>query len=472
VNARARVGVGALLVVAPVFWVGPVQSMDVPSHTYNAWLAQLIRQGGLPGLWIEPMWTNSMFDRLLDVLLNWFSFATAEQAAMGVTVLVLAAGLSLWIRAAAGRFPWELSPLLLAAVHGTVTQAGFCNFMLSLGFGGAAGAALLAGGRRGWLAAPAGLIGLVANPAGAAMMLALSVYLAVARRVPGRWRGVWFAAGVLSVTGLAAAVRTMLPVWPGSHFLAALGAATLTPYRIAYLLAAAIYLAAVIYLAAAASRREGRAVWTNPLVHALAIAALACMVLPSGVLFPGQAAYFAYIGVRIGLAVMVVTLAWLGAHSLPRRGAWVASGMTAAVYFGLLFTDHLAFRGLDQSLRRLALSVPAGARVVAPLAAEGYLLEPILHAVDRACTGHCSSFFNYEPSSGVFRVRSSPDNGFVEGQRSRILDFENHETVVRADDLPLHLIVVEDGRPRVREAKEGEVLRRARVPLSALAAVD
>jgi hypothetical protein len=36
----------------------------------------------------------------------------------------------------------------------------------------------------------------------------------------------------------------------------------------------------------------------------------------------------------------------------------------------------------------------------------------------------------------------------------------------------LLLMVVEDGRPRVREAKEGEVLRRAHVPLSALAAVD
>jgi hypothetical protein len=468
----ARLGVGALLVVAPVFWVGPVQSMDVPSHTYNAWLAQLIRQGELPGLWIEPMWTNSMFDRMLDVLLGWFSYATAEQAAMGVTVLVLAAGLSLWIRAAAGRFPWELSPLLLAAVHGTVTQAGFCNFMLSLGFGGAAGAALLAGGRRGWLAAPAGLIGLVANPAGATMMLALSVYVGVARRVSGGWRWVWFGAGVLSVAGLAVAIRTMLPVWPGSHLLAALGVTTLTPYRFAYLLVAVVYLGVVVYLAIAASQREGRGVWTNPVAQALAIAVLACMVLPSGVLFPGQAAYFAYIGVRIGLAVMVVTLAWLGAQSLPRRGAWIGSGVTALVYFGLLFSDHLAFRGLDESLRRLALRAPAGARVVLPLAAEGYLLEPMLHGVDRACIGHCSSYFNYEPSSRVFRVRSSASNGIVEAERSRILEFENGETVVRADDLPLYLIVVEDGRPRVREAKEGEVLRRARVPLEALAAVD
>lgn len=150
----------------------------------------------------------------------------------------------------------------------------------------------------------------------------------------------------------------------------------------------------------------------------------------------------------------------------------MASGMTAAVYFGLLFTDHLAFRGLDQSLRRLALSVPAGARVVAPLAAEGYLLEPMLHAVDRACTGHCFSFFNYEASTLHFRLRASPQNGIVEADSARVKGFENHETVVRADDLPLYLIVVEDGRPRVREAKEGEVLRRARVPLSALAAVD
>ena len=129
-----------LALLTPVFWAGRPQAADLPSHTYNVWLAQLIRQGEAPGLWIEPVILNTLYERLMDLLLGWLSYAAAESIAFAFCVLVLGGGAALWVRAAAGRAVWGLAPLLLAAAHGFVTQAGFANFMLSVGFAAAAGA--------------------------------------------------------------------------------------------------------------------------------------------------------------------------------------------------------------------------------------------------------------------------------------------------------------------------------------------
>ena len=37
----------------------------------------------------------------------------------------------------------------------------------------------------------------------------------------------------------------------------------------------------------------------------------------------------------------------------------------------------------------------------------------IQHMIDRACIGYCFSYGNYEPSSGVFRVRAAPGNPYM-----------------------------------------------------------
>src|SRR5271156_4710337 len=39
-------------VLAPVFWHRNIAAGDLGSHLYNAWLAQLIRHGYAPGLWL------------------------------------------------------------------------------------------------------------------------------------------------------------------------------------------------------------------------------------------------------------------------------------------------------------------------------------------------------------------------------------------------------------------------------------
>jgi hypothetical protein len=38
---------------------------DLPSHTYNAWLAHRIERGQTPGLYIESRWSNIIVDETL-----------------------------------------------------------------------------------------------------------------------------------------------------------------------------------------------------------------------------------------------------------------------------------------------------------------------------------------------------------------------------------------------------------------------
>ncbi len=61
----ARLLLISAAVLAPVFWHRNIAAGDLGSHLYNAWLAQLIRHGYAPGLWLAPRWNNALFDLLL-----------------------------------------------------------------------------------------------------------------------------------------------------------------------------------------------------------------------------------------------------------------------------------------------------------------------------------------------------------------------------------------------------------------------
>ncbi len=53
-----RVLIISALVLLPCFWHKSIEAGDLPSHTYNAWLSQLIAHGQAPGLYIESRWNN------------------------------------------------------------------------------------------------------------------------------------------------------------------------------------------------------------------------------------------------------------------------------------------------------------------------------------------------------------------------------------------------------------------------------
>src|SRR5208282_5516148 len=50
------------VVLVPCVWHHHLEAGDVPSHLYNAWLANLIAKGQLPGLFLVRQWNNVLFD--------------------------------------------------------------------------------------------------------------------------------------------------------------------------------------------------------------------------------------------------------------------------------------------------------------------------------------------------------------------------------------------------------------------------
>ncbi|HTP86280.1 MAG TPA: hypothetical protein VMJ34_05005, partial [Bryobacteraceae bacterium] len=71
---------------------------------------------------------------------------------------------------------------------------------------------------------------------------------------------------------------------------------------------------------------------------------------------------------------------------------------------------------------------PAGSRVL------------IQHILDRACIERCWSYGNYEPSTGLFRVRAMAGNPYVLSSYDDAVDMENGEYTVQAEDLPVYQV--------------------------------
>jgi hypothetical protein len=106
------------LMVIPCYWHRRVAAGDLASHTYNAWLAQLIRQGHAPGLYIVHQWNNVLVDLALLHLGGILGFVVAEKIVSSLCVLIFFWGAFAFITAATLRPPWFLVPLLAMISYG------------------------------------------------------------------------------------------------------------------------------------------------------------------------------------------------------------------------------------------------------------------------------------------------------------------------------------------------------------------
>jgi hypothetical protein len=88
-----RIAIISALLLVPCVWHKRIEAGDLPSHTYNAWLSQLIAQGKAPGLYIEPRWNNVPVDVALAKLGPVIGFATAEHILVALAVLIFSGGL-------------------------------------------------------------------------------------------------------------------------------------------------------------------------------------------------------------------------------------------------------------------------------------------------------------------------------------------------------------------------------------------
>ncbi len=121
----------ALLV--PCFWHSRVQAGDLGSHVYNAWLADQIRTGGLPGLALVQPWTNFLFDRVLSALIHLTGYGTGQQIAVSLVVLIFFWGAFRFVAALSGAPAWPVAPLLAVLTYGWTFHAGFFNYLLGMG---------------------------------------------------------------------------------------------------------------------------------------------------------------------------------------------------------------------------------------------------------------------------------------------------------------------------------------------------
>jgi len=443
---RFRILAVSAAVVVPCFWHRDIVSSDLGSHLYNAWLAQLIRQGHLPGLWVGQQHTNVFFDYLLSGFGAAFGLHTGEKLAVSLAVLVFFWGSFALVAAAARRAPWFIAPCIALFTYGWTFHLGFFNYYLSLGFAFFALAILWRGSVREWIAVvPLGALCVLGHPLGLVWLAGGGVYVVVAERMPHRAYQL-----LLSLVAAALLFAAHKYVWahynvysepdPRSTFTGLDQLYLFGPrYQVVqYALLAFALIALIVDLAFARERRRTWSRYAVPL-QLLVLAELGVQLSPGGVHFPPPTAALALVTERLTLIAAVLICCVLGIMR-PRKWHLAASGVIAVIFFGLVYRDTAAVLRMEQQVVQLVSQLPPNQRVM------GTILRPpdsrvlVQHILDRACIGRCWSYGNYEPSTGLFHVHAAPGNPYVLSSYDDAVDMENGEYTVQPEDLPVYQV--------------------------------
>src|SRR5271168_5088881 len=148
-----RIFVISAAVLAPCFWHARIEAGDLPSHVYNAWLAQLIEKGQAPGLYFSHQHNNVLFDLAMLHAANVFGFAVAQKIVVPACVLIVFWGVFAFVGVVSGGPPWFLTPCMGMLAYGYVFSMGFMNFYLSIGLACIGLALAWHGGAGNWMAA-------------------------------------------------------------------------------------------------------------------------------------------------------------------------------------------------------------------------------------------------------------------------------------------------------------------------------
>ncbi len=446
---------GCLLL--PVFWTPRVQAVDMASHTYGAWLTSSVRAGAHAGVSLERVHTNLLVDVMLQGLLLFTGPVWAERIAMSMALLAFVLGAWFWLRAVERNAqPWTVAPLLLVAAHGTVTQTGLVNFLLAMGLGAGAGACLIHG-RRWWIAAiPLAAAAWIAHAMGTLIILAMTAYSRVHRSLGRTERVVLLllAAGAIAISGmLLEFLLETVRVHPPLGFLGLYG---LVPYRALYMVPALLYLGIAGWSAFGSLRTDaGGGVG----LHFFLLCAVAYQVYPSGFHVPSHGAWVTFLSQRIELGVFLAVIVMAATAARP-RAIFAVGLLVAASYFSLLRSDHHLLAQHDALLKKAVLEAPSGARLVFPHRGEGYFVDPLRTALDRACLGHCYNFFHYRPSTGHFRMVAVGPNPFFVWRYEEIAALNQGVFVFTDAYPPLLAVRFRDGAYRLEEVTHGERLSR------------
>ncbi len=453
-----RYALASAALLVPCFWQSRIQAGDLGSHIYNAWLAELIRQGRAPGLSIAPQTTNVLFDLLLIGLFRTVGCAAAQRIAVSLAVLAFAWGAFAFVGATARR-EWALLPVIGMLAYGWAFHMGFFNFYLSLGLCSwalALGWSLAP--RRLLAAGPILLVAYVAQALPVEWVCLVLGFLWLARRLrpkPGWSVGV----AVAGIAALRVVLWATMPTsWATSQIECVAGVDQAWVYNGKYWVTAAGLLLVFVALAAESIRQNGaRRLLDSELLQVIAVTAAGVLLLPSWVWLPGYHHPLVFISERMSLAIGVL-LAAVAATASPRRWHRWAIGSLAAVFFVFLYVDERALNRFEDQVRDRVAQLPPMARVVSNADADVHV-NALAHMLDRVCIGRCYSYANYEPSSGAFRIRVTGPTSIVTPAALDASHMQRGEYTVEERDLPLYRIsVAGDGSLAVDSMPAGTLI--------------
>ena len=438
----------SIVLVLPCFWHRHIEAGDLGSHTYNAWLVQLIKQGRAPGLWVKNIWQNVLFDWMLSGLGSLFGFGLGEKIAGSLAVLLFFWSVFAFVSAVSRAVPWTLLPAMAMLAYGWTFQIGLFNYYLAIGLSFLALSIFC--GTRGWkrlyALAVTPLI-FLAHPLGLAWFLGAALYILLAERAPQR-----FAVHLPAIAGLLLLLihkfmwrRLTVSSSGGSiSFYKINGIDQLVLYGNHYkpLAGGLLLFVTACLLFDVVRRRKEEGYWSRwrlPL-QLYMVVEFAVLLLPDYVHLSRYPAAITLLLQRLGLVSAILMLALLG--TLERR-TWhaVGFGLSACVFFFFSYQDTARINSMETHAEQLVSELPFGTRVMATIyQPPGTAVNWIDDIVDRACIERCFSFDNYEPSSGQFRVRALPGNGIVTTSVQDSLDMERGNYVVKPQDLPVYQV--------------------------------
>ncbi len=430
----------ALLI--PCFWQSHIQSADLASHIYNAWLATQIHSGAAPGLSIAPQSTNVLFDLILEWLFVRVGPDLALRFAVSLSVLIFAWGAVLFIFRVAGKNWWFAAPCVAMLAYGYTFHIGFFNFYLSMGL--CLWYLALSWGKS-WRihAAATALLVLAwtAHPFPVVWAVGVSAYAAIARRLQPRQRGLLLALGLAAIVVARFLITSRYAYsWSLLQVSFITGANQIGLFGLKYVPAIAALLLLWMILFSRLEKREGLAnlVVSIPFQLWLLNAAAVCLI-PDRIMFPQFGLPFGFITSRLALASALILCTVLARVTTGKMGN-LGLVLVALWFFSLLYADDRRLNRLENSMTAIVRQLPSAQRAIALAPSQSLYSLCFQHQLDRVCIGHCLSYANYEPSSRQFRIRAQPENGIVLSNYADVDAIATGTYVVQARDLPLSLI--------------------------------
>jgi hypothetical protein len=433
------------VVIVPCFWHRQIEAGDLPSHTFNAWLASLVQQGRAPGLFLAPQWYNILFDVLLLYSSKLFGFVAGPKIVVALSVLTFFWGVFSFVAAASERPPWLLTPCIAMLAYGYTFNMGFFNYYLSVGLACFGLAVLWKQPRRwDWLAATLVFaLATFAHPIGPLWFAGVLAYMAIRKKIRWPWRLILPAA----IIALFLAGHWYLEnwsdfefSWPEKPFYVFNGLDQFVLYSARYHFVAYALLTIVIFwLASQYFQRRAEPIFSSPFflwVELYLLAFCVTSLLPQNLRDGPYSAWIGLLVSRLTIISAIFALCILG-NLRPSKPAVIATLACAVFFFALLYRDTATLNRLESHAESLTATLPFGTLFIPTLASPlDSRIQFVHHIVDRACIGHCFTYSNYEPSSSQFHVRVSPGSPLIAYRAADAQEMEAGNYIVRASDPP------------------------------------